>query len=71
MPINSSALATKQLTDQDTPTVIELLTSPPILSQALSPTRPPGQLVGFYNGTLGVVELYVVNNQGDGFLRVG
>lgn len=70
MPINPSAIATQSVADQDTPAVIEMLTTQPNSSITFSPPRPPGQICGFYNGSIDGVELWVVNNSGTRFLRV-
>ena len=70
MAINTSAISGSSVTNQQVPMVIELLSAQPDLSQILSPARPPGQVVGYYNGAFDGVELYVVSNSGLRFLRV-
>jgi len=71
MGIEPSAIASQSIASQDVPVVIELLTVQPIAGALLTTARPPGQLVGFYNGSTDVVELYVVANSGLRLLRVG
>lgn len=70
MAINPSAIATQDVSQQSVPTVLEILSSEPDVSAVFTPARPPGQLVGFYNGTTGGFQLYVVLNSGIRFARV-
>ena len=71
MPVNSSYIATQDIRDPDSVFVIELVTTRPVVGVDFTPTRPPGQLLGFYNGATNVVELYVVNSNGNRFYRTG
>lgn len=71
MSINHTFLGTKNISDPDVISVIEFLQFQPVEGTIYSPARTPGQLVGSYNGVTDLVELYVVNNAGTGFLRVG
>jgi len=71
MPINSSSIGSAPATSQDVAFVIELLQARPTVGVQFTPTRPPGQLVGYYNGATDTVELYVVNANGNRFYRAG
>lgn len=68
--INPSAIASKSVADQDTPAAIEMLATQPVTTADFSPSRPPGQICGFYNGAIDGVELYVVKASGTRFARV-
>lgn len=70
MAINSSAIASKSVTDQDVPAVVENLSVEPIPGEVFTPSRPPGQLCAFYNGSTNSMNLYVVSGTGNRWLRV-
>lgn len=70
MAINPSAIATQSVADPATPVVLEMVPIQPSTSGIINPSRPPGQLVGFFNGSTNGVELYVVNSAGLRWLRV-
>lgn len=70
MAINGSAIKTVLAESADAKLVIEMLTTQPQAGSTFSPPRPPGQLVGFYNGSTDSVELYVVSASGLRFFRV-
>ena len=45
--------------------VIEMVVARPIMNETFRNTRPPGQIVGYYNKQLGGVELFVVGQGGN------
>jgi len=69
MAINPSAIASQSI--QDAPVfAVEILSSQPSAGQVFTPSRPPGQLVAWYNGSTSRFELYIVNGAGNRFLKV-
>lgn len=63
MPINPSQIAATPLS-QSPDFTIELVSVRPSLTDPLQVAKVPGQLVGFYNNSQGVVELYIVDTSG-------
>jgi hypothetical protein len=49
---------------------IEILTQRPYPGVAFTPNRPVGQVVGYYDPSSDSVELYIVNQSGNKFLRI-
>ena len=45
--------------------VIEMVLARPILNATFQQTRPPGQVVGYFNKQLDAVELFVVGQGGN------
>lgn len=50
--------------------VLPMLSEVPDLSQDIYPRLPSGLIVGVYNGSTDMVELYVTNTDGSRYLRV-
>ena len=63
MAINRTSLSSQSI-ETNTNAIIEVLSSPPQLSQAFDPPQPPGKLIGYYNGAIDMVQLYVVTPNG-------
>jgi len=72
MPITPGHIGTKSIAD-NTKVVIEMLNSRPSYGVPFEDgvRRQPGQIVGFFNGTTGTVELYCVDNTGRKAIKVG
>jgi hypothetical protein len=70
MGINPSAFTTQAIAD-NTEVTLELLPQRPTDSTVISPAKQPGRVFGYYNPGANVVELYVVNASGLGYVRVG
>lgn len=49
---------------------IELVDRRPAVGVTFSPSRTPGQIVGYYNSGVNAVELYMVNSRGNKFLKI-
>lgn len=49
---------------------IDMVTSQPNTQDILNPTVTPNLLVGYYNATYDVVELYIANNTGTRWFRM-
>ena len=49
---------------------IDMLTSQPDTQAVLNPVVTPNLLVGYYNATYDVVELYISNNTGTRWFRM-
>ena len=72
MPITPGHIGTKNIAE-NTKVVIEMLTSRPSYGVPFVDEikREPGQIVGFFNGTTGTVELYCVDNSGTKAIKIG
>ena len=72
MAIISGHIGTQSI-QENTKVVIEMLTTRPSFGVELADgiKRQPGQIVGFFNGTTGTVELYCIDNSGFKALKVG
>lgn len=72
MGIQSGHIGTQSIAS-DVKVVLEILPFRPAYGVAFPDgiKRLPGQLVGFFNGTTGTVELYMVDNTGIKALKVG
>lgn len=68
--IEPSSIGSKPITLMESDIKIEMLTEPPVTGKMFRPRRPPGQLCGYYNGNSNLVELFVVNSNGERFLKV-
>lgn len=70
MVISNPSFSSTPITDFDVvPLVIEILDEEPNLEVEIVPPRPPGQVVGSYNGSTDSVDLYIVNGTGNFWLR--
>lgn len=63
MAINRTSLSSESI-ETNTNAIIEVLYSAPQLDQAFDPPQPPGKLIGYYNGAIDMVQLYVVTPDG-------
>lgn len=72
MGITSGHIGTQSITS-NTKVVIEMLAERPKYGTAIADgiRREPGQIVGFFNGTTGTVELFCIDNTGTRALKVG
>ena len=69
MAINGISLTAESVTI-NTDAVIEMVYTEPLFGEILDPPLTPNVLIGYYNGSTGVVNLYVVDNSGLRLLRV-
>jgi hypothetical protein len=69
MTINRSSI-TSQAISSNTESIIQVLEQRPRTEAVLDPPGIPGQLIGYYNGASGFVELYVVSGSGLNLLRI-
>ena len=69
MAINRVNISSRSIEDTRNVT-IQVLNVKPDINAILDPPEPPGKLVGFYNGSTGYVELYVVASSGTRLLKI-
>lgn len=69
MAINRSLLGSESI-KTNTDSVIEVRTTEPDVFEILDPPDIPGRLVGYYNGSSGFVELYIVDGSGLRLLKI-
>lgn len=69
MAINPSGIKSVEIS-QDANTCIQLLPTRPVEGAVFSPAKQPGLLVGFYNGVLDGVEIFVVDYTGTRYVRM-
>ena len=69
MAINPVSITSESVTT-NTGTIIEVVYSEPDLGILLDPPDIPGRVLGFFNGSTGVINLYMVDNSGLRLLRV-
>ena len=69
MAINPTAVGSQSILDS-TLFSVENLSTQPVAGEVFTPSRPPGQLVTFFNGGTQRFELYCVNSAGNRFYRV-
>lgn len=69
MAINRSSLSSQSISD-NTESIIEIRESRPNTDTFLDPPDVPGRLIGYFNGSTGFVELYVVSGSGLNLLRI-
>jgi len=50
--------------------IIEMRGDEPSTTTNLDPPQPPGKMIGYYNGSTGFVELYIVSANGLRLLAV-
>ena len=72
MGITSGHIGTKSIAS-NTKVVVEMLTERPKYGTDIADgvKRAPGQIVGFFNGTTGTVELFCIDNTGKRVLKIG
>jgi hypothetical protein len=70
MAINTSAIATQDITQHNTDWAVEILTTMPAPGGVFTPSRTPGQIVAFFNGSTSSFELYIVSSAGNRFYKV-
>ena len=63
MAINRTSLSSESI-ETNTNAVIEVLYSAPQPNVELDPPQPPGKIIGYYNGSINMVQLYVVTPDG-------
>jgi len=63
MAINRTSLSSESI-ETNTNAVIEVLYAAPNLNTELDPPQPPGKIIGYYNGSIDKVQLYVVRPDG-------
>lgn len=68
MAIQPSYISSQPISE-NTDATISLLSFRPIPSTVISPPLSPGLLVGYYNGSLGAVELYIVSGDGTKYIK--
>jgi hypothetical protein len=69
MAINPPGIGSVDVRENNTLSM-EIVTTRPSLTEILAVARQPGQLIGFYNGSTGLVELYTVDFSGIRYLKV-
>lgn len=68
MAIQPSYISSQPISE-NTDTTISLLPVRPTADTVLNPPLSPGLLVGFYNGSLDCVELYIVSGDGTKYIK--
>jgi hypothetical protein len=63
MTINRTSLSSQSI-QTNTNTVIEVIYNAPQLNDPFDPPQVPGKLIGYYNGSIDMVQLYVVTPDG-------
>ncbi len=63
MTINRTSLSAQSI-QTNTNAVIEIIYNAPQLNDPFDPPQPPGKLIGYYNGSIDMVQLYVVTPDG-------
>ena len=71
MAINRSSIASASITEDNFDVCIEILSTRPAIGAYLSTPTTPNKLVGYYDSVFNVVELYLTDNTGRRYLRVG
>lgn len=69
MAINPVSMTSESVMT-NTDAIIEVVYAEPNLNILLDPPSIPGRILGFFNGSTGVVNLYMVDNSGLRLLRV-
>jgi hypothetical protein len=69
MAINRTSLSSQSI-QTNTDSVIEIVYTRPDVNSVLQTPEVPGKLLGFYNGSTGFVELYVIDKSGLRYLPV-
>ncbi len=68
MTINPGYISSQPISE-DVDVTISLISTRPDPTVLLDPPQSPGLIVGFYNGAIDVVELYIVNGAGTGYIK--
>lgn len=71
MTINRSSLSTANILEDNFDFAIEIVTTRPPVGTYSDTATIPNKLLGYYDPTNEVVELYVTDNTGRRYLRVG
>lgn len=61
---------TSESVTTNTDAVIEIVYAEPDPTVLLSPAQTPGKLLGYYNGLLDAVQLFIVDSSGLRLLRI-
>lgn len=69
MSINPGYISSQPI-DEDVDVTISLLTTRPSALTVIDPPKSPGLIVGFYNGSIDAVELYMVDGSGTRYIKV-
>jgi hypothetical protein len=69
MPISPGYISSQPIYE-DVDVTITMLPARPDLAATIDPPASPGLLVGFFNGALDVVELYMVSTDGARYIKV-
>ena len=69
MTINPVSMTSESVMT-NTDAIIEVVYVEPDLNVLLDPPGVPGRILGFFNGSTGVVNLYMIDNSGLRLLRV-
>lgn len=70
MTINRTSLTARSITSETDNMIIEMRGDEPSTTTNLDPPQPPGKMIGYYNGSTGFVELYIVSANGLRLLAV-
>jgi len=68
MAIQPSFISSQPISE-NTDTTISFLNTRPTGDTVISPPLSPGLLVGFYNGSIDCVELYIVSGDGTKYIK--
>lgn len=69
MSIDPGYISSQPITE-DVETTIQLLASRPSITEIIDPPKAAGLIVGFFNGAIDVVELYIVSADGRRYIRI-
>jgi hypothetical protein len=69
MAINRTQVGTQPI-GESYDVSIRMVSTQPDTDEIQNPTVLPNEVIGYYNFTLDVVELYIANRQGTRYLRV-
>ncbi len=68
MSINPGYISSQPI-DEDINVTISLLSTRPTPLTVIDPPQSPGLIVGFYNGSIDVVELFMVDGSGTRYIK--
>lgn len=69
MTVNPISISSQSV-NENTDAVIEVVYTKPDTSAILATPQTPGKLVGYFNGATGFMELYVISNSGNRYLKI-